>query len=306
MYDVIVIGAGPAGLAAAIYAQRACLKTLVFEAFAAGGQILQTYDVDNYPGLPGLTGPQLAEKFREHAQQMGAELITEKVTALQPARQEGNLTYEVHTRKEVYQTKTVLLAMGNQHGSLGVPGEAELAGMGVSYCATCDGAFYRGSDVVVVGGGDVAVEDAIFLARGCKKVYLVHRRDQLRAAQLLQDKLKSCENVEIIWNSQVSEILGQEEGEVQGVLLTNVETKEETKLEVEGVFIAVGAKPDASLYEGLVQTDERGYILAGEDGATSAPGIFAAGDVRGKALRQIITAAADGANAITSIERYLN
>ena len=202
IYDVIIVGSGPAGLAAAIYGQRAGLSSLVLEeSYVSGGQVLNTYDVDNYPGLPGISGMELAEKFHEHAKSMGASFLTAAVTAI---REEGDRKV-VETAKGDLSARTMILATGAHHRLLGVPGEERLTGMGVSYCATCDGAFFRDKTVAVVGGGDVAVEDAIFLARGCKKVYVIHRRDQLRAAKILQEKLLSLDNVEMKWNCVAEE-----------------------------------------------------------------------------------------------------
>ena len=300
IYDVIIVGSGPAGLAAAIYGQRAGLSSLVLEeSYVSGGQVLNTYDVDNYPGLPGISGMELAEKFHEHAKSMGASFLTAAVTAI---REEGDRKV-VETAKGDLSARTVILATGAHHRLLGVPGEERLTGMGVSYCATCDGAFFRDKTVAVVGGGDVAVEDAIFLARGCKKVYVIHRRDQLRAAKILQEKLLSLDNVEMKWNCVAEEILG--DSQVSGVKVRDVKTGEGSELAVNGVFIAVGILPNTGFLGDFVQLDEGGYIVAGEDMKTSVPGVFAAGDVRTKALRQIIPAAADGANPITSVEADL-
>lgn len=300
-YDLIIIGSGPAGLAAVIYAQRAKLETLVIEkAMVSGGQVLTTYEVDNYPGMPGMGGYDLGMKLREHADQLGASFAEDEVYKIEDGGDGG--IKRVVCGKETYEAKALILATGAHHRKLGVPGEEAFAGAGVSYCATCDGAFFRGRVTAVVGGGDVAVEDAIFLARMCKKVYVVHRRDQLRAARSLQEKLLSLPNVEMVWDSVADEITG--DGQVKGLKVTNVKTGEKDTLEVQGVFIAVGITPESQAFEGLVEM-EHGYIKAGEDCVTSAPGIFAAGDVRTKPLRQIITAAADGANAVTSVEQYL-
>ncbi len=300
VYDVIVIGCGPAGLSAAIYGQRAGLSMIVIEAsYVSGGQVQNTYEVDNYPGLPGVSGMELAEKFRVHAEQMGTEFVRAKVTEI--TEDEGIKI--VHTKDKNYKTKAVILAPGATHRMLGVPGEAKLAGMGVSYCATCDGAFFRDKTVAVIGGGDVAVEDAIFLARSCKKVYVVHRRDQLRAAGILQKRLMELENVVMKWDSVVDEILGEDQ--VEAVKLHNVKTDRAEVCEVDGVFVAVGIQPNSESFRDLVEVDQSGYIMAGEDTKTSHAGIFAAGDVRTKMLRQIITATADGANAITAVQEYL-
>ena len=301
IYDLIIIGSGPAGLAAAVYAQRAKLDTLVVEkAMVSGGQVLTTYEVDNYPGLPGIGGYDLGIKFREHADRLGARFVEDEVLNIQDGGK--GAIKRVVCEHETYEARALILATGAVHRKLGIPGEEELAGAGVSYCATCDGAFFRNKVTAVVGGGDVAVEDAIFLARMCSKVYLIHRRNELRAAKSLQENLLSLDNVEVIWDTVADSING--DGMVKSLSLTNVKNGQKRELDVQGVFIAVGITPESRAFEGLVDMDH-GYIRAGEDTVTSAPGIFAAGDVRTKPLRQIITAAADGANAITSVERYL-
>lgn len=301
IYDLIIIGSGPAGLAAAVYAQRAKLDTLVVEkAMVSGGQVLTTYEVDNYPGLPGIGGYDLGIKFREHADRLGARFVEDEVLNIQDGGK--GAIKGVVCQGNTYEARSLILATGAVHRKLGVPGEEELAGAGVSYCATCDGAFFRNKVSAVIGGGDVAVEDAIFLARMCSKVYLIHRRNELRAAKSLQENLLSLDNVEVIWDTVADSING--DGMVKSLSLTNVKNGQKRELDVQGVFIAVGITPESRAFEGLVDMDH-GYIRAGEDTVTSAPGIFAAGDVRTKPLRQIITAAADGANAITSVERYL-
>ena len=301
IYDLIIIGSGPAGLAAAVYAQRAKLDTLVVEkAMVSGGQVLTTYEVDNSPGLPGIGGYDLGIKFREHADRLGARFVEDEVLNIQDGGK--GAIKGVVCQGNTYEARSLILATGAVHRKLGVPGEEELAGAGVSYCATCDGAFFRNKVTAVIGGGDVAVEDAIFLARMCSKVYLIHRRNELRAAKSLQENLLSLDNVEVIWDTVADSING--DGMVKSLSLTNVKNGQKRELDVQGVFIAVGITPESRAFEGLVDMDH-GYIRAGEDTVTSAPGIFAAGDVRTKPLRQIITAAADGANAITSVERYL-
>lgn len=300
IYDVIIIGSGPAGLSAAIYAQRARLETLVIEkAPMSGGQIINTYEVDNYPGLPGIGGFDLGMKFRSHADAMGASFVTASVKEIKTAGEHKIVV----TEKESYETKTVILAGGASHRKLGVPGEEELMGMGVSYCATCDGAFFKGKTTAVVGGGDVALEDALFLARGCKKVYLIHRRDEFRGAKVLQQRVEETENIEILWDATVEEIKGEEQ--VEKLLIYNKKKEEQTQLTVDGIFIAVGILPNTEAFQNTVELDESGYVIAGEDGVTSTAGIFAAGDIRTKQLRQVITAASDGANVVTSVERYL-
>ena len=300
MRDVIIIGSGPAGMGAAIYGKRAGLDTLVLEGTGmSGGQVTQTYEVDNYLGLPGVNGFDMAMTFQAHMEKLGAEFEMGVVSKVE--KKDGY--FEVITDEKTYETKTVILATGASHNKLMVPGEEELAGMGVSYCATCDGAFFRGKTTMVVGGGDVAIEDAIFLARGCEKVYLVHRRDELRGAKILQDNLMALPNVEIMWNSIVQQIQGEEQ--VEQVKILNRKTGEETQVKTDGIFIAVGIHPNTECFADLVETDDNGYIMAGENCETSVPGIFVAGDTRTKELRQIITAVADGANAINSVQRYL-
>ena len=300
IYDLIIIGSGPAGLSAAIYGKRAGLNLLVLEKQPmSGGQVLNTYEVDNYLGLPGINGFDMGMQFREHADKMGVEFIEAEVTSV---INEGSVK-KVVTDAGTYEARTLILASGAEHAKLGVPGEEELTGMGVSYCATCDGAFFKNRTVAVVGGGDVAVEDAIFLARTCEKVYLIHRRDELRAADVLQKALFALPNVEILWNHVVEKICGEDMTE--SLQIKNLKTEETSTLLVAGIFIAVGIVPQTQIYEGMVEKNAGGYIIAGEDCATSAEGIFAAGDCRTKNLRQIITAVADGANAATSAWSYL-
>ena len=301
LYDVIIIGNGPAGLTAAIYGMRAGLKTLVLsDNPMSGGQIATTYEVDNYPGLPKIGGMELGDKFEEHAKALGAEFRQASVSSIE----DHGDTKVVVTDKENLETKTVVISIGADHSKLGVPGEKELTGMGVSYCATCDGAFFRNRVVAVVGGGDVALEDAIFLSRFASKVYLIHRRDAFRGAMVLQEQVKANEKIEIIYDTVVDEVVGKDA--VECLRLSNKKTGEQWELPLNGVFMAVGTKPNVVGIQGLPEQDEKGYLVAGEDCATSIPGIYAAGDVRTKQLRQVITAAADGANAITSIEKYLN
>lgn len=300
MYDLIIIGSGPAGMAAAIYAKRACLNTLVLERTGfGGGQVLNTYEVDNYPGLPGISGFELAQKMSEHAAKMKAETVEDDVIEIR----KENEGYVIVGENGSYETKGIVIATGAKHAHLNVPGEEELSGMGVSYCATCDGAFFTGRDVAVVGGGDVAVEDAIFLARNCRKVYLIHRRDELRAAKTLQEAVKACENVEILWNTTVEEIKGEDA--VSSLTIKNKLTGDISSLAVSGVFVAVGILPNSEAFAGFVETDQAGYIVAGEECKTSKPFIYAIGDVRTKALRQVVTAVADGANAVTSYQKDL-
>ena len=295
MYDLIVIGSGPAGLSAAVYGKRAGLDLLVLEKNPmSGGQVLNTYEVDNYLGMPGMDGFDMGTRFREHADKLGVEFM--EATALSLEDRGGHKL--IRTDQGELEAKTVILATGAVHAMLGAPGEERLGGRGVSYCATCDGAFFRGRTVAVVGGGDVALEDAIYLARTSEKVYLIHRRDELRGAMVLQQELKGLPNVEILYSHVVEEILGEDA--VEAVTLKDCRTEETFRLPVDGVFVAVGIRPQTELVRGLAACDEGGYVLAGEDCATDVPGLFVAGDVRRKPLRQIVTAVADGANAAVS------
>ena len=301
MYDLVIIGSGPAGLSAAVYAKRACLDVVVLEKEPmGGGQMIYTQEVDNYLGLPETNGFDLAQKFEQHAKALEVPFISDEVDNVE---KNTDGTWKITGASgTVYETKTVLLATGAGHRKLGVPGEETLAGAGVSYCATCDGAFFQGGTVAVVGGGNVAVEDAILLSRTCRKVYLVHRRGELRADKVLQDRLFRCPNVEMVWDNVPVSIEGTEK--VESLKVRNVRTDEEKTSAVGGVFIAVGMLTNTEKFKNLVALDEGGYIIAGEDCVTSTPGIFAAGDIRTKQLRQVVTAVADGANAVISAEKY--
>ncbi len=307
MYDLVIIGSGPAGLSAAVYAKRAGLNMIIIEKNpVSGGQIIDTYEVDNYLGIPGVNGFDLGTKFREHADKLGAEFVDGLVTGIECVDQGSDTkapVYKVKTEDAEYETHTVILATGAHHSKLGIPGEEEYIGKGVSYCATCDGAFYRGKVTAVNGGGDVAVEDAIFLARFCSKVYLIHRRDELRATKILQDELFGLDNVEVIWDSVVKEVKGEDK--VSHITIENVKNKDLNDIDVDGLFVAIGIHPSTELFADIVKLDDKGYVIANEDGATSAPGIFVAGDSRKKRLRQIVTAVADGANAVTSVQDFL-
>ncbi|SCY04875.1 thioredoxin-disulfide reductase [Butyrivibrio sp. INlla14] len=307
MYDLIIVGSGPAGLSAAVYAKRAGLKMIIIEKNpVSGGQIIDTYEVDNYLGIPGVNGFDLGMKFREHADKLGAEFVDATVSAIEVVDAGSDTkapVYKVVTDNGEFESNTVILATGAHHSKLEISGEEEFIGKGVSYCATCDGAFYRGKVTAVNGGGDVAVEDAIFLSRFCSKVYLIHRRDELRATKILQEELFGLENVEVIWDSVVKEIKGEDK--VNQLVIENVKTKEVSNVDVDGIFVAIGIRPSTDLVDGLVELDGQGYVVAGEDGATSVPGIFVAGDSRKKRLRQIVTAVADGANAVTAVQDFL-
>lgn len=300
LYDIVIIGSGPAGLSAAVYALRAELKTIVLERDSmSGGQVLNTDEVDNYLGLPKMNGFDLGTKFEEHAKQMGMKAISAEVVRIE---KQDNI-WVVVTEEESYQTKTVLLATGTRHRKLEIPGEEKLSGKGVSYCATCDGAFFRNKEVAVVGGGDVAVEDALYLSRICKKVYVVHRRELFRAAPSLVRRMKEVENIELILGFIPEQICG--EVVVEKLIIKEKEGEKKKELSVSGVFVAIGTVPESELYQGIVPLDKTGYVIAGEGGKTQIPGIFAAGDIRTKRFRQIVTAVADGANAIHAIEEYL-
>ena len=299
MRDLIIIGAGPAGLAAGIYGKRAGLDTLVIdETGIGGGQVVSTYEIDNYPGLPGISGMELGDALKNHAVGCGVEFADASVMGI--SKKES--AFFVETSEGLMEAKAVIAATGATHKHLMIPGEDELQGMGVSYCATCDGAFFKNRVTAVVGGGDVALEDALFLARGCSKVYLIHRRNEFRGAKVLADKVLATENIEIIYDSKVTKVSGEDM--VESITVENVKTAEVSEIAVSGLFIAVGMQPTTDIFEGFVDMDN-GYIVAKEDGITSVEGFFVAGDVRTKALRQIITAAADGANAATSAAAYL-
>lgn len=300
-YDVMILGSGPAGLGAAVYARRAMLSCLVLEKQPmSGGQIAGTGEVDNYLGFLGLGGFALAQKFREHAEGLEVPFCRAEVTAVEPAA-DG---FWIRGRNgETWETRTVIVATGAKHRLLGVPGEKELTGAGVSYCATCDGAFFRGKEVAVVGGGDAALSEALYLARLARRVHLIHRRDELRGAKHLQEQVFANEHITFIPNTIVTEILG--DGKVSGVRLADSASGESRTLSVDGVFVAVGTEPESAFLGDLAQKDAAGYLTADEDGATSVPGLFAAGDVRTKRLRQVITAVSDGANAVASVEAYL-
>lgn len=300
MYDLIIIGAGPAGLSAAVYAARAELDFIVIEgSMMQGGQILTTYDVDNYLGLPGIGGFDMGMKFAEHAKKLGVSFVTENVVSMEV---HGDVK-SVKTDKNTYETKTIIIATGAVHKKAGIPGEAEFTGKGVSYCATCDGAFFKNKVTAVVGGGDVAVEDALYLSRMCGKVYLIHRRDEFRAAKSLVKKARETDNIEFVLDSVVEKIEG--ENKVRSINIRSKKSATIKTLEVDGVFFAVGMQPVTAFVDKNIEMNEAGYIIAGEDCATNIPGVYAAGDIRTKQLRQIITAAADGANAVTSVEKYI-
>ena len=300
-YDVIIIGAGPAGCTAAVYCGRAELKAAMFERFAPGGQMATTTEIENYPGFPnGVDAVQLAMDMSAQAERFGTETVYDDAVAL---REEKGLKIITAASGEEYSAKAVILAMGAAPRELGVKGEKEFRGRGVSYCATCDGAFFRGKTVVVVGGGDTAAADAVFLSKICEKVYLVHRRDKLRAAKVYEKKLRELSNVEFVWDTTVTAIEG--EGKVSSVSLQNVKSGEVSTIATDAVFVAVGVKPTTEWLKGTVDMNDAGFIIAGESTETSMAGVYAAGDCRVKLLRQVITAASDGAVAAYMAEEYI-
>lgn len=300
--DLVIVGSGPAGLSAAVYAQRAKLDQVVIEKeMFSGGQIVTTDRVDNYLGLYGESGYDLAVKFREHADKLGVPFMEDTVCKITDKGEYKEVYLESGS---VIETKAVLFATGANHRKLNVKGEKELTGAGVSYCATCDGAFFKGKKVAVVGGGDVALGDALYLSNICEKVYLIHRREELRASKELQQKVMEKDNIDFMPFYEVKEIIG--EGKVEKITVEQNQTNETSSLDISGVFIAVGMEPQSELLKGLTELDKSGYIKAGEDCRTSVPGIYALGDIRTKNLRQVITAVADGALAVASLEQDLS
>ena len=299
-YDVIVIGGGPAGYTAALYTARAGLSTLVLEKLYAGGQINETTQIDNYPGYPeGIDGVTLGQKLRSAAERFNAETKFAEVTGIQFEGSEK----VVQTPEGSFSAKAVVIATGAGHRHLGLAGETELIGRGVAYCAACDGGFYRGKTVAVVGGGNSAAADALLLSRIAKKVILIHRRDSLRATKIYHEPLHQAQNLEFRWNSTVKQLLS--DGRLTGVRIQNVNTGAEEDIVVDGLFVSIGRSPATELFRDQLSLDENGYIVADESTKTEIPGVFAAGDVRTKALRQIVTAEADGAAAAHQIEEYL-
>lgn len=300
MYDMIIVGAGPAGMTAAIYGQRAGKRTLLIDAKGFGGQILNTPEVENYPGIKKTSGFALASALYEQAMEQGAEIVYAQVTAVE----DSGAVKNVVTADQVYETKSVILATGAKNRPLGLPEEESFVGSGVSYCATCDGAFFRGKKVAVIGGGNTALEDAEVLSNLAKEVYLIHRRDTFRGEQAIVKRLLAKDNVEFFMECVPCEILG--DAKVSGLKIRNVKTEEETQLPVEGVFVAIGQMPDNEAFADVAPLDDHGYIAAGEDCLTATPGIFVCGDCRTKAVRQLATAAADGAVAALAAAAYIN
>jgi len=297
--DLVIIGGGPAGLSAGIYAARAALNTLLLERGVPGGMVVSTQNIENYPGFAGIGGPELMMQMEKQARGFGLEIISANVERLEPSAKE----ITVMTDKGPIRTGALVIATGAQPQLLNVKGEAEYTGRGVSYCATCDGAFFRGKKVAVVGGGDAAVEEAIYLTRFAEKVYIIHRRGELRATRIVQQRAFMNPKIEFVWHSVVDEISGTET--VDTALLRDVRNNSRSPLAAEGVFIYIGYRPNSSLVKDLVTLDDKGYILTDDNMLTSQPGIYAAGDVRQKLLRQVVTAVADGAIAAVAAEKYL-
>lgn len=298
-YEIVIIGGGPAGLTAGLYASRAGLKALLLERGVFGGQMVNARVVENYPGFPeGISGSELGELMRQQAEKFGLETLTTEVTGVSKGH-----PYQIFTTEGDVQAESIVIATGSEYRKLGVAGEEEFLGRGVSYCATCDGFFFRDKEVAVIGGGDTAITDALELTQHCRKVYVIHRRDQLRATKALQEKAFSQPKIQFVWNALVGEILGDEK--VKALRLQNVKTREPSSLEVDGVFVAIGLKPNSQLFSSLVSLDEAGFIATDELMRTPTPGVFAAGDVRHNSARQVITAAGDGATAARSAFEYL-
>ncbi len=300
--DVIIIGSGPAGLTAAIYSARANLKPLVIEGLQAGGQLMMTTEVENFPGhRDGVMGPELMAEMRAQAGRFGAEFMEGDVTSVDVSRQ----PYSIHTSAGSRSARTIIIATGASARLLGLPAERALMGHGVSTCATCDGFFFRGRPIAVVGGGDSALEEAIFLTKFASKVTLVHRRDSFRASKIMQDRAMANSRIEIVWDSTVEDIIASDHGEVSAMVLKNTKTSERKRVAVDGVFIAIGHSPNTSLFEGKLEMDENGYLVTHDGAKTSMPGIFACGDVQDHVYRQAVTAAGSGCMAAIDAERYL-
>lgn len=301
--DVLIIGSGPAGLAAAIYTGRAMLSTVVCERdYMSTGQIVESDCIDNYPGLPNIEGYELGEKFKAHAQAYGTEFIEDEVIKIEKS---ANGSFVIKFKSDnLLSVKAIIYAAGASHRKLGIDGEFALRGAGVSYCAVCDGAFFKDKTTVVIGGGDTALGDALLLSKICKQVFVIYRGEKLRAAKSLQHKANDTVNIDIIYNAIPTSFNGDKH--LSSISLKNTKTGKTAELNAEGAFIAIGSNPNSQILKGLVELDKSGYVVADETGKTSVSGIFVAGDVRTKALRQVVTAVSDGANAAISAENYIN
>lgn len=303
MFDTVIIGSGPAGLSAAIYASRAALNYVVLEkAGYSGGQIVTTNDLDNYPGMPNIDGASFSMALQAHAEKLGATIKEAEVSSIHK-NEDGSYSIEIKNQDTLF-TKSVILATGASPRTLNIPGEQDFLSRGVYYCATCDGAFYRNKVTAVIGGGNTALEDVLFLAKICQKVYLIHRRDELRGDKHTQEKILALPNVEFVKSAIPKIIKGDKK--VSSIEIEYKNTGEIADISVDGIFVAVGMIPNNYLVPDFVNTDTSGYVIADESGTTNAPGFFVAGDLRTKDLRQVITAASDGANAIKSVTNYLN
>lgn len=301
--DVLIIGSGPAGLAAAIYTGRAMLSTVICERdYMSTGQIVESDCIDNYPGLPNIEGYELGEKFKVHAQAYGTEFIEDEVIKIEKS---ANGSFVIKFKSDnLLSVKAIIYAAGASHRKLGIDGEFALRGAGVSYCAVCDGAFFKDKTTVVIGGGDTALGDALLLSKICKQVFVIYRGEKLRAAKSLQNKANDTVNIDIIYNAIPTSFNGDKH--LSSISLKNTKTGKTAELNAEGAFIAIGSNPNSQILKGLVELDKSGYVVADETGKTSVSGIFVAGDVRTKALRQVVTAVSDGANAAISAENYIN
>jgi thioredoxin reductase (NADPH) len=300
LYDVIIIGSGPAGYTAAIYAARANLSVLMLQGYQIGGQLMLTSDVENYPGFEeGILGPPMMEKFEAQARRFGTELIPEDVISVDFSKR----PFKVITDSGEYEARAIIISTGASAKWLGLPSEQRLQGRGVSACATCDGFFFKNKDVAVIGGGDTAMEEAIFLTRYVNHVTVIHRRDTLRASKIMQDRAFKNPKISFIWDTEVTEVLG--ESAVTGLRLHNVKTDEESTLPVQGFFLAIGHQPNTDLFKGIIDMDKVGYIIPVEHTMTNVPGVFAAGDVTDHRYRQAVTAAGDGCRAAIDAERWL-
>ncbi|MCM3711981.1 thioredoxin-disulfide reductase [Sporosarcina luteola] len=300
IYDVIIIGAGPAGMTAAVYTSRGSLSTLMLERGIPGGQMANTEEIENYPGFETILGPDLSTKMFEHAKAFGAEYAYGDVTEI---IDEGNVKI-IKAGKKEYKARAIIITTGAEYRKMGVPGEKELTGRGVSYCAVCDGAFFKGREIVVIGGGDSAVEEGGYLTRFANKVTIIHRRDELRAQKILQDRAFANDKIDFIWNSTVKQV-NEKDGKIGSVTLVSTVDGTETVMDTEGMFVYIGMDPLTAPFKGLGILDDHGYIVTNEEMETSVPGIYAAGDVRQKTLRQVVTATGDGSIAAQACQKYI-